>query len=453
MKSVLINEQQVLACLLKEPLLINDEEKNFFVSPISICIFDALKKLSINNISLNTSTIVSECARTNNEITHSLIDDIKNKVQFDINDFSFYKQRLIEDYVKELLQKKVLKTATSNLMSNGKLDVEALKQTIIDIQNGLCLIESKNLSLKNLQEALDEYEKNLLTRNESISFMSTGNSFLDSKLAGGGIPIGQFITLFSGPGMGKTSFVTNLINGNINKRTPTLFIPLEMGMSLMMDKIISLRTQIHLNKFYEKDFETGSVSEFVFNAFKEEKEKLIKNKHFIIADVSTLSLKSLHTLIKDAKKQMGVKSLQVVIDLFTQLTDIRGENKASSIQDACDTFFDILKEEKCTGIAVVQSRRKQDVHVSNYEDCLKYQPLIEDIKGSQAFEERSRAIISIFRQKHIGIRTLGEEDPEVVLADDIMMIKILKQNLASLATLHFLFDGSTGKIWKLEEEN
>jgi len=152
------------------------------------------------------------------------------------------------------------------------------------------------------------------------------------------------------------------------------------------------------------------------------------------------------------KNELGIESVQVIIDLFTQLEEGRGDNKASVYQDLCDSFFDILRQENSTGIIVVQSKRKESYNVTNYEDCRKYAPKIEDIKNSAAFEERSRAILSVFRQKHVGIRTLGKDDPEIVIADDILELSILKQNLGELATLKFLYQGDCGKLYKIDSQ-
>ena len=103
-KSIIINEQQVLACILSNPNLLDLDSKNWFTNPISQCIFESLKKLKLNSVSFSTSTIVSECAKVNTDVTHQLIEDIKTKVTYDKKDFEYYCRRLREDYVKEDLQ-------------------------------------------------------------------------------------------------------------------------------------------------------------------------------------------------------------------------------------------------------------------------------------------------------------------------------------------------------------
>lgn len=58
----------------------------------------------------------------------------------------------------------------------------------------------------------------------------------------------------------------------------------------------------------------------------------------------------------------------------------------------------------------------------------------------------------MFRQKHVGIRTLGKDDPSVAIADDILELSILKQNLGELATLKFLYQGDCGKLYKIDSQ-
>lgn len=451
-KSIIINEQQVLACLLTNPELLDLDSKNWFTNPISQCIFESLRKLKSNSVSFSTSTIVSECAKTNTDVTHQIIEDIKTKVTYSIDDFQYYLRRLREDYVKEDLQGRVLKVATGHLLTKGELNIPALQTTIEEIQNAIDTVEQKNVKLKSFETILPKYEDDLNNRGIHSNFTSTGNSYLDSKLTGGGIPKGQFITLFAGPGMGKSTVALNNVNGNINKQVPLLYLPLEMGETLSLDKLISLRTGIPLQKFYEVDRLSDSVAEYVLEAFKAEKAKLLRNRNFRITDSASMSLPTLHTLIKDFKKELKVDTVQVVIDLFTMMVEGRGENKASSLQDLCDGFFEMLKEESSTAVTVVQSKRKETYNVQTYDDCMKYTPRIEDIKGSQGFEERSRAIISVFRQKHIAMRMLGENDPETMCQDDILKLTILKQNLGSLAELDYLYQGDIGKIWKFEKD-
>jgi len=447
-KSILINEQQVLACLLNSPDLLKDP-CDWFSNPASICIYDTLNKLYSSGVSFSTSTIVSECVKTNKDVTHDIVDALKTKVEYDLKDFPYYKKRLLEDHTKERLQLVILQDLTAHVVSKGELDIHVLEKGIKEFQKAIDIVQQKNTKLRSFDDILPDYEKTLEDRGTLGGFMSTGNSYLDSKLAGGGIPLGQFITIFAGPGMGKSSYVKNLVNGNINKRTPLLYCPLEMGETLSMDTLCSLRTQIPLKNYYEIDPATGNIPDYVIEAFKQEKAKLLRNKYFSLVDQASLSLSNIHLLIKEAKREMKVQSLQVVVDLITMLLDARGDNKASALEDLCNGFFEILKEEKCTGIAVVQSRRKEGFNVTTYEDCKKYMPAIEEIKNSQAFEERSRAIISIFRQKHVGIRMLGESDPEVMIADDILQATILKQNLGNLATLDYLYQGDIGKIYTL----
>lgn len=453
LKSCAINEQVYLACLLNNPQLFNTEETCYCLNALSSDIFKVAKQLYEKGNSFTVQTLTAEVLKVNETVTLDIISAIKNTIEYCIDDFStLYKKNLIEAYIKNTVQSGILKRVSSNMLSKGKLDLDAISDTINELQWALDTVQEKNLKLKDFNVLLKRYEDELTDRGNHSSFMSAGNSFLDSHLVGGGIPKGQFITIFAGPGMGKSSYLRNLVSGNINKKAPLLYMPLEMGETLAMDGLISLKTRIPLKEFYEADPVTGSVPDYILEAFNQEKERLLRDKAFRLVDSASTSLRDVHTYIKDMKKELGLKSVQVAIDLFTMLIEGRGDNKASSYQDLCDGFLEVLKEENSTGIAIVQSNRKKDIHVTTYEDCLKYTPKIEEIKGSQAFEERSRAIISVFRQKHVGIRTLGEDDPEVMIADDIMTVSILKQNLGSLATLKYLYAGDTGKVWRLLDE-
>lgn len=450
-KSILINEQQYLSCILNNPSLIKNEEFNYLVNDISRDIFTTLKKLHAQGVSFTSSTVVSECLKINKDITVEIVNGLKEKVGKEEVDFQYYRRRVITDFVKNKVGTDILKNAATHFLSKGELNIVGVQKTIEELQWAIDTVTEKNTQLRSFKEILDDYEVLLMSRGATSNFMPTGLSFLDEHLTGGGIPKGQFITLFSGPGMGKTTTVLNMLNGNINRKTPLIYYPIEMGEVLSMDKLCSLRTKIALSDFYKTDRNTGAVEDYILEAVRKEKARLSRNKYFKLASSST-NLKTIHENIKQTKNEWQTDSVQVVIDLFTQLEEGRGDNKASAYQDLCDSFFDILNKEKSTGIIVVQSRRKEGISVSNYEDCRKYAPKIEEIKNAAAFEERSRAILSVFRQKHIGIRTLGASDPEIQLADDVLELSILKQNLGELSTLNFLYQGDCGKLYKIDSQ-
>ena len=73
-----------------------------------------------------------------------------------------------------------------------------------------------------------------------------------------------------------------------------------MGEILSFDKLCSLRTRIPLSEFYKTDA-TGSVSDFVLEAVRKEKSKLVRNKYFKLSD-SISNLSTVHEDIKQMKK-------------------------------------------------------------------------------------------------------------------------------------------------------
>jgi replicative DNA helicase len=450
-KSIIINEQQVLACFFHDPILLDSFEDNFFTNDVSKCIFDSLKFLKKNSVSFTTSTVVSECAKVNKEVTHELIESIKTKVTFALTDFDFYKKKLIDSYVKSKVANEIIKEASTNLISKDELRIDTVQNIIERLQWAIDTITSKNGKLLTLKKLMEVYVDLLEHRGDSSLFKSTGNSYLDEHLYGNGIPLGQFITIFSYSGMGKSRYVINCINGLINKQVATLYIPLEMGKFLSTDNLISIRTGIPLSEFSNIDPQTGGVAEYVLEAVKIEQEKLSKLKYFRIVD-DVASISEVFSLAKDFKKELNIKSIVIVIDLITMLNDFQGDNKASVWQDAVDKFFAKLKESNDCGIAVVQCKRPETMNITCYDDCDKYKPRIEQIKNSSAFEERSRAIISVYRKKHLGMRVLGKDDPEVMLADDEVDVNILKQNMKGLAELKYLHIEDTGKMIKYIKE-
>jgi len=451
-KSIIITEQQVLACYLKNSELLDKEESCFFQNDASICIFNGLKKIRKEKGDFLTSTVVAYCSPDNADVDFELIDGLKTEVEFSIDSFDYYHKRLVEEYVKSKLLTETLKTATEGLLAKGDFNINVLKNLSAKVDNAISLLNNKS-TLLDLPTLLTSYENNLRNLKNNKHFASSGCHYLDSKLYGGGFEFGQLTSIFGNSGNGKSIFVEKLINGKINRQEPVLYVPTEMGQFSTIDRLIAMRTGIPISSLNTVDKETGDIPDYVLEEFLKEKKRLSRNTLFRLLDQPGLSVNSLQQSGRDMKKFLGIDYLSIYVDLGSMLKDFGGDNKASRYEDALNELFAVAKEENFAIIPVFQTKRKNNVSVTEYADCRKFSPTIEDLKNSGAIEERSRVVISVFRQKYYGERILGKQDPEVMIADDIMDVSIQKQNNGPLSTTRYLYDGPTGHLAYLEDDS
>jgi len=449
-KSIIITEQQVLTCFLNKPELIDDENKCYFLNDVSIKIFNSLKKIRTEKGDYLTNTVVAYCNDT--DIDAELIEDLKTKVQYSLDSYAYYHKRLVQEFIKANLVTHTLKMATQGLVANGDLDESVLDKLIFEVEKAKSELQPKS-SILNFSTLLNNYDKNLKNLGSGIHFVPTGCHYLDSHLYGNGFEIGQVSSIFGNSGNGKSIFAEKLINGKINKQEPLLYIPTEMGQYSTMDRLLAMRTGLPIKAFSSVDEETKEIPDYVYEEFLAEKRRLSRNKNFGLIDQAGLSINDIKLLGNDMKKNLDIDYLPIFIDLGSMIKDFNGDNKASKYEDAMNNLFYMAKECNFAIIAIFQTRRKDNVNVQDYEDCKKFYPSINELKNSGAIEERSRVVISVFRQKYYGIRLLGEKDPEVLLADDIMQVAIQKQNNGPLSEIKYLYEGECGRLSYYEEDN
>ncbi len=451
LKSTTISEQQYISCLLKFPDLIDTEVENRCLNSLSSAIFESLKTLRENNVSFDTQSVVSESIKRNASITTDLVTMLRDEVSVTREDFSHYRKNIVGAFVKDKVQSEVMKRLSTDLLDkNNEFDISAVEKTIQDLQWAVDVVRDKNTSIKSMPELAEIYEEELRNRGKSGNVLSSGDSWLDRHLYGGGLLKGQYAVVYGLSGVGKSIYALRCVNGLINKQIPCLYIPNEMGTIPTMDRLVAQRLEIPINELTYINPETSAVSEYVLESFREERKRLERIRSFRLVDDGGLYIKDVKLLIQECKRLNRSDDLVVVIDLFTMLKDFKGEGKANISEDAVNSYFEVLKDENVASMIVVQARRGEKVQVESVDDVEKFRPSTEMLKNSGAFEERARQVISVFRPKHY-INKYIPDDPEGLIMDDIMHINIQKQNMGQLAELKYLYNGEIGKIWKYEE--
>ncbi len=455
-KSVVTNEQQVLKLILDNPNLLATLDDNYFVSEVGKDLFEAFRVLRLNNAKFIDSSILSEGSKLNKEIDSRLIQDLRN-VEADISNFDYNVKRLKSDFSKVKLQDVTMKNLVKIVNGKGDLDLEAISEIQKEINRTVDFVHGGEKKVYTMEELVKDYEEELKLRVKGEGYISTGDSYLDSKLHGGGFLKGS-INIIHGPsGMGKSIFALNLIAKQINKQIPCFYSTPEMGKDATMDRLLALRsilTTNQLGNIYNADVE---ALDFIMDAVKKEGRKLSRLSKFRLLPSADTSLVEIADIVKTHKREMGVKSAVVTIDLLTMLKEFNKNSKggkASDYEDAMNLAHVLARQGQDSYLGVVQTRREQmKVVIKDIEDVYKLSPGPESIKSSSAVYERARSVMGIFRPKHVALQYLGET-AEVVVMDDTLICSIQKANMGQLANLKYLYDGSKSKLWKyIEDEN
>jgi len=450
MISLITNEKQTLMCLIEKPELILQFEKNYFISGIGKDIFDILHYFYNNEkpIQPTINNIINEGNRKNEAITKDLIASLF-KEEYTLEDFKYYQKRLKEDYIKNKFSDKTLKELLIVLEQKGDLDTNKLSLLVEELQIGMEELEDKKNNIQDGFNLLKDYQVILEKKQKGEYFYSTGDSYLDSYLIEGFMP-GYITTLFSNTGVGKSMYALNLINKQINKYIPNLYVSLELGPITTAERLLSMRNRIPTTVFSGRN-QNDDLKKLASNTVEKELVHFENYPYFAIIQKPSVSITELEHYIRIFKKRINVDYCVVVVDLLTMLSDFLGQGKAEIYENCMNRLHYLVRKENVHLFGIVQARRDNSGNkYSDIKSLNKLKPTLDTIKSSSAIAERSRIVLSAFRLKYYA-EMFFPELPELDTMEDILEIAILKQSSGALANLKYLYQGETSNIFKYVE--
>lgn len=447
-----LQEQNILALCVKHPHLINEVEKQYFLSHTAQALYDSVKSLINAEVQVTKRNLYTEVQK---EVTinYDLIENLFS-IEVHAEDFKGLYNSLKTQWAKTDVQTYLLEDMLKYVSQKGEIDVEKIQEFRNKLDSNIRLLDDDISKVYTLNQMFEKYDKELDRRESGEFFYDTGCSYLNNHLAVGFAP--QFITtLFGQSGVGKSTYALYLVNKQINKQIPSIYFSPEMPLIATMDRLIAQRLRIPLEYLYpaKSEHEDIGINEEIRAMINKEKRKLAHLPFFRFVEEEALYFSDVESIIEKTKREMGVDYLVVTIDLLTMIKDFnRGSgSKAELYENAMNILHEMARRQNVHVLGVVQSRRPSGkVSVTTVDDIDRLKPGVEEIKNSAAIEERSRVVLSTFRKKFFAQKYLPE-DPETELLEDIMDVDILKQNMADLANLDYLFHGESSFICKYEE--
>lgn len=444
--SLIMNEQIVINQLIDKPDSILRFDQNYFVSSIAQNLFSGIKNCYLENFSLTPENIVIFSNKIDAKITKELIENLRN-TPYDKEGFEKHFLLLRKDYAKHRIENKLLRDTLTTVSSKNELDVNKLLELQDELTQAVELIQGKESLMYSPQRMFDEYHVAINKRSIGEHKYSTGDSYLDRYLTLGFAPK-LITTFFGGTGEGKSAFALSLINKQINKSIPSLYISLENTSELTMDRLIAMRNNISYTRLYPKNGE--ELDDSVLDMVRAEKIKFEKMKYFSFVEEPSLSMSDVESIIKECKRKMKVNYLIVTIDLFSMLKEFSQDITPQNIEQGINQWHEIVKRNNIHSLNVLQANSESlDYKPKSIKDIEKMRPNINNIKNSKAFGERSRVVLSAFRPKYYAERIFGKDCPEVEAMTDFMRIRVEKQNQGlSNIDIPYLFDGDKFKIYR-----
>jgi len=443
------NEKQVIKSILLDQSLIDYVKPDDFISTIAKDVCSTLKILNEKSVDFTETHIISEGNKINNGIDNKTFQILYN-TDCDITQFQkYYLSRLHKDKAQYNIQNQLLQDTLIATSSKGELDIEKITNLRDLITEELENLNGKDDILLSPNQMLTKYNKVLQLREQGLYIFPTGNSYLDQHLTVGFFP-GQMTTIFAATGMGKSAFALDLVNRQINKSIPSLYVSLEMDLISSFDRLLANRNKVPVSTFYPDS--DGVLSGQVKSIMEKESHSFGNKKKFFFVEEPGLSINDIESLVKEFQKRIGNKYLILTIDLLTMLTDFSGEDPAT-YEAAMNKLHILSKKYGIHIVNVVQANRNADNGTPvSIDDLDKFRPSLNTIKNSNAIAERSRIVMSLFRKKHYA-QKFFPEDEEVELMDDELELNILKQNMGSLSMMKFLFVPEQYSFFRLPENN
>lgn len=435
MKGIVKNEQQVLNCVWDDPELIYRFDREYFQSPIGNSIFHSIKKLHENNVPITEGNVYVEAVKLNESITPELFTSLRKENYTE--SFDFYFTNLKKEYAKSNIQDELLNKVLSNVTSKNELNTGVIEELILKIQENLEIIQGKDSYLKTAYQLALEYLPVLEGRTKGLNRFSSGDSRLDRLITMGFAP-GQQTLLFASTGLGKSAYALNLVNKQINKQIPSMYLSLEMDGIATMDRLAAMRLKMPYKMLYPD--ENNEIPEDVINQVRNQAEILKGIEKFFFVEEPDLSIPDVELLVREAKKKMKTEYLICTVDLVTMLREFSGK-EARDYEAGINWLNDIAKRNRIHFFHVAQANRKVEDHrVTSIADIQNLKPTLNMVKNSGALGERCRVVLSAFREKYYAEKFFPDS-PEVEIMEDIMSIVILKQNQGNLGSLQYLFEG------------
>ena len=394
-------EDSILGGIMLYPDLILDVvdliSKDSFYSPQNQAVYEAILELNNNSEPIDMLTVTQKLmsiGKMKQAGGISRISELPNTPSSPTN---------IEYNAKIIAEKKIARdlillgdTITSKAYDETT-DILELSEDIItqayninDVEKGSK--EESNAELLKLVRRDIELAK----ETDGVTGIQSGIDAVDKIL--GGYQDTQLIIKAGRPAMGKSAHAiceANFMANKLDKKV--IFFSLEMSSKELMQRIVSVTTDISLNTL-----KSGELTEFEWNHYNNETSALSKNNLRII-DTPGITLNSIR---KIAKKQAIKGGLDIIFIDYLQLISnkSRGGNREQEIAEISRGLKKLAKELSIPVIALAQLSRSVEQRGGDKK------PILSDLRESGSIEQDADVVQFLYRPEYYGITEDSEGD-------------------------------------------
>lgn len=418
--------------------LLSLDEMDFFIAQHS-AIFKCAKNLTEKEIAVEPGTILLELQQV-------FPDKADVSFIYGLQQYLFGYSESIHGYIKKVkmfsqqrrlinLSTETLKSIQENILQPEEIQSKIMKDLdyIFDGKNLTSSQLLPDLYIKNYNNSehkfLEYIQKKQEDRRLGISTLPgipTGYSRLDSLL--GGICPGHLIVIGARPGMGKTTFIINLIkNLTFDKNVPVGYFSLEATSDQFLLKYSCLLARVDSQKVELGDITSEEFQRIVTTA------SLTKEKNTPLYIDEQSSLKTSQVFIRTKRwiKNHGIKV--IFIDYFGEIkAEGKFNNKQEGMQEVSLQLRHLAKSLNIAIVLVAQLNR-------NIETATR-KPIKSDLRETGQLEADAHSIIMLYRP---------EQDDKYNFPG-MLQAHIVKNRFGPEGVIHFGFNKQTGEILEMD---
>lgn len=257
---------------------------------------------------------------------------------------------------------------------------------------------------------------------------------------------------------GKSSFTLSSMKNLSHRQIWTAQFALEMDSMGLVSKLMAFNTQIPISRINKHYNQLTADEKKVLNF---ELERLKQNKHILINDKPSQTLKQIREQIMILQDRIQQQYIVVPIDLFGKISDFgKSANFANDYEKKLNETQILARELGVHFILVAQINRGAVNRSTKFT-----RPKMSDLKNSGAFEEVADMVFAVHRpyydpEKALKAKIAYGDDKKMedkLVEDDpnrnIAEVIILKQRMgANNELVNFYFDPDTTKFSPIDRE-
>ncbi len=400
-------EMAVLGCMLLDDSVIpevvevidentfyKEEHRLIFSSIISL--FDARKKVDILTVSedLNKKKLLEKVGGASYLTT--LVDFVPSSANA-----VGYARIVKEKYILRMLinnANKILSLAYREEEDvNSILDKsERLIFEISDVR-----VEGGYIHIKDVLKDSIELIESLYYKKSHITGIPTGFIDFDTKTAG--LQKGDFIIVAGRPSMGKSAFVSNIVEYvGVEENLPVAFFSLEMSRQQLIQRFLCSQAKVDIHKL-----RTGFLSPTEWPLLTSAAGKL-SNAPIYIDDTPAMNIFEIRAKARRLKAHHDIKLL--VIDYLQMIRTIgKKESRQQEISEISRALKALAKELDIPLIAVSQLSRAVEARSD-------HRPQLSDLRESGAIEQDADVVVLLLREEYYNPTPENKGVAEVIIA-------------------------------------